>query len=148
MEYCVNCGAPLPEGRLRCPRCGAQQPAPGQWEAPPSYAAPEPEPDYAPQDWDAPEPDPREAPLSVWGYLWSGFLLHIPLLGLLVQIIWTLGGAKNRCRRNYAAASLIWSCLGLILLIYLLVQFYIHIYPHMDEIIAYIDQMSALSSPL
>ena len=149
MEYCFNCGAPMPEGRMRCPRCGAQQPQQppvDQWQAPPPYA--EAEPDYPEEAWEASGPDSQEAPLSVWSYLWSGFLLHIPLVGLLVQIVWTLGGAKNRNRRNYAAACLIWSCLGLIVFIILMVLFYIYVYPYLDQLIAYINQMSALSSAL
>ena len=35
MSYCVNCGAPLPDGTRYCTYCGAQQGAPSPYYQPP-----------------------------------------------------------------------------------------------------------------
>ena len=147
MEYCFNCGAPMPEGRMRCPRCGAQQPQQppvDQWQAPPPYA--EAEPDYPEEAWEASGPDSQEAPLSVWSYLWSGFCCTSPWSGS-----WSRSSGPWAAQRT-ATAELRRRLPHLELpgpdcVIILMVLFYIYIYPYMDQLIAYINQMSAPSPP-
>ncbi len=78
----------------------------------------------------------RDRPLSVWGYFWSAFVLHIPLFGLIVQILWVVGGTKNRHRRRYAASCLIWTCLGLVLAFMLSGWFFREVYPELDRLLS------------
>ncbi len=123
MAHCTNCGAQLPEGKLTCPSCGARVPAseyPGYdrydsaYRPPRSeggYASPEPLYVYADED------DGDERPVSVWGYVWSLFVLRLPIIGFIVQVVWSLGAARNRNRRNLAVACLIYTVIGLVLLI-------------------------------
>ena len=116
---------------MTCPRCGVSV------ELPPHPPAPDPFYDDV-----SPAGDTATAPLSVWGYLWSGFLLHIPILGLLIQLCWALGGARNRNRRNYAIACLIWTCLTLATLIVLLVMFFRYVYPQLEAMLEYAEQLA------
>ena len=121
MAHCTNCGAQLPEGKLTCPSCGAKvtppEPAGGRYDSAyrPSrdqggYASPEPSYVYAGLE------DEDEAPMGVWSYVWSIFVLRLPVIGFLIQVIWSLGAARNRNRRNLAIAYLIYTVLGLVLL--------------------------------
>lgn len=119
--YCEFCGAELPEGRITCPRCGAPTADQSQ---PPSLRrrsrSAAPSPGY--------DPDLRERenmPLSVWGFFWSDLLFRLPVIGVVVQLAWALGGAKNRNRRHYAIARLIWTILSSILFI-LGMKFFFH----------------------
>jgi hypothetical protein len=47
------------------------------------------------------------AVLSTGGFVGSIILMNIPVIGWLICIIWACGGCKNRNRRNFARANLI-----------------------------------------
>ncbi len=49
----------------------------------------------------------RDAVLSPWQYLWSVFLLNLPVLGLILMIVWACGGTYYLNRRNIARAYLL-----------------------------------------
>ena len=58
---------------------------------------------------------PRISPyavMSVGGYVGSAIFMSIPVIGWLICIIWACGGCKNRNRRNYARATLVFLVIG------------------------------------
>ena len=90
--YCSNCGKPLPDGSRACPYCGA----PSGGFAP--FTAYQPNipnitEDNIPDEW---------KPISMWGYFGYEILFSIPLIGLILLIVFSVGGTKNRNLRNFA----------------------------------------------
>jgi len=62
-----------------------------------------------------------ESPLTVSAFLGSIIAMSLPLLGLIIQIIWACGGAKNLNRRRMARAYLILSAIGIVILFLFLI---------------------------
>lgn len=127
MSYCESCGAELPEGKLTCPSCGAPVPR-GEYTGR-DYSNYN-ESDYSDYyDGGYPSREPAysysqnektpERVLSTGAFFASVLLMSIPGLGLLLQIIWALGGTGSRNRRNLARAYLIFSVIGIVLAILL-----------------------------
>ncbi len=128
MSYCESCGAELPEGKLTCPTCG--EPVPREEYTgrdysnyyndsgysdyyDEGYASREPVYSYSPN-----EKTPDRV-LGTGAFFGSVLLMSIPVLGLLLQIIWALGGTGSQNRRNLARAYLIFSVIGIVLAILL-----------------------------
>ena len=88
--YCSNCGKPLPEGAHVCPECGT--PVSGGASASYQYQ-PHFTEDNIPDEW---------KPISMWGYFGYEILFSIPLVGLILLIVFSVGGTKNRNLRNFA----------------------------------------------
>jgi len=44
----------------------------------------------------------RFRPISMWGYFGYEILFSIPLIGLILLIVFSVGGTKNRNLRNFA----------------------------------------------
>jgi hypothetical protein len=82
----------------------AVAPPPQVAQVPPAYAAP--------ISADEPPVGSPYAVLGVGGYIGASILMSIPLIGWLICIIWACGGCKNRNKRNFARATLIFLILG------------------------------------
>ena len=46
-------------------------------------------------------------PISSWGYIGYNILFAIPIVGIILIIIFALGGAKNKNLKNYARSFVI-----------------------------------------
>lgn len=54
-------------------------------------------------------------PISMWGYFGYELLFSIPCIGLLLLIVFSLGGTKNVNLRNFARSYFCYSILVMIL---------------------------------
>ena len=45
--------------------------------------------------------------MSVWGFVWSVFVMAIPVIGLITAVAWACGATKNRSRRRLAAGFVV-----------------------------------------
>ena len=45
--------------------------------------------------------------MSVWGFVWSVFVMAIPVIGLITAVAWACGATKNRSRRRLALGFVI-----------------------------------------
>lgn len=125
MSFCESCGAELPEGKLTCPACGAAVPRTAYTERTgisgsgstigynAGYASREPAYSYSQNEK---KPD---RVLGTGAFFGSVLLMSLPGIGLLLQIIWSLGGTRSLNRRNLARAYLIFSVIGIVLAILL-----------------------------
>lgn len=131
---CATCGHALPAGQAFCAECGAPAPAPaaaGFAPPPPtqerfapqppaagSYVPPPPAQEmYAPPRQSAPAPSLAAPPAGKvsTGYYFGMMLLYaLPVIGFIVCIITACAG-KNRSKKNFARAVLIWMIIGLVL---------------------------------
>ncbi|MCL1819144.1 MAG: hypothetical protein FWG36_00650 [Oscillospiraceae bacterium] len=138
MAFCNDCGANIPEGKKFCTGCGkpvtgakppAQEsaqaaavhtpsPVAAAVAAPPIVTPVQPAP-ITPVHADE-QPPLQGSPyavISTGGFFGSIILMNIPIIGWLICIIWACGGCKNRNRRNFARANLIflaiWAVLAL-----------------------------------
>ena len=123
--------APMPAAPAAPAPMPATPAAPAPMPAPPAAPVPMPEAPAAPAPMPAaPAPAaPMQAPaqgfgsvtqatgeppegspyavMSTGGFVGSCILMNIPVIGWLICIIWACGGCKNRNRRNFARANLI-----------------------------------------
>ena len=154
MAFCNECGANIQDEKKFCTECGkpmagappstqtfpsAQEPAQTQTvhtattvAAPP--AAPVQTAPVAPvQSAPVPtgeQPPPAGSPFAVMnakGFVGSAILMNIPVIGWLICIIWACGGCKNRNKRNFARANLIFLAViaVLALVVYLMLDWLI-----------------------
>jgi amino acid transporter len=143
MAFCTECGANVPEDLKFCTECGAAMgaangvgpapvvPAPAPQAQPFAEPArpqtqPQPQPQqpppayYAPPAQTAPGFDgepPRGGKYAVMGvgaYIGTMILFCIPVVGWLACIIMAFA-AKNRNRRNFARAMLVFLIVGIVL---------------------------------
>ena len=49
----------------------------------------------------------HDAVLSPWQYLWTFFLLNLPVVGMILLVVWACGGTYYHNRRNIARAYLL-----------------------------------------
>ncbi|MDR0314784.1 MAG: zinc-ribbon domain-containing protein [Oscillospiraceae bacterium] len=70
-----------------------------------------------------PEGKTKNDVISVGGYILSLFVLGIPVIGLIVAIIWTVGGSKNQNRVNLAKAYLVFFLIVLVISLALSVSY-------------------------
>ncbi len=101
MNYCVYCGTELDPMDGVCPECGAEI-----LDPPPHYT-PFEKLSSAAEPVKPAENDKTQKALSPGDYIVSIFLLSIPILGQIVALVWALGAATNRNRRNLAAGVLL-----------------------------------------
>ena len=137
--FCPECGerAPAPAADLpqeEIPAVQPEAPAPVSYTASSAESPASAAPAFAPAAaapfaasgkpvHTAPVPEVTEPetvtvynrPLSAATYFWTLFLFGIPAVGLIVMLIMAFT-AKNRNRRNFAQACLIYVLIGLILL--------------------------------
>lgn len=130
-KFCTNCGKEIAEGVAFCTECGtpvsAEEPKSVQSEPvaeqeikpeQPVYTAPAPvqKTQTAAQQpvYQAPAPQSEKSGIVSTGYFFGMmFVYAIPVLGWLVCIITALA-AKNKSKKNFAKAVLIWLIIGLI----------------------------------
>ncbi len=65
-----------------------------------------------------PKPEVRGEPVKIIGvgeWLWTMFLMWIPLINLIVLIIWSFDSSTNKIKSNWAKAQLIVLIVGSIL---------------------------------
>ena len=137
---CKQCGAPLEAGNKFCMTCGApaeaamEQPQVQQSQA---YQASQPQQAYQAQqsyqappagkqkrqkkqkavyiDPNAPGPGSPYEPITTKGYIGIALLMAIPVVGIILAIVWALGGCRKVNKRNFARAMLIMMIIALIL---------------------------------
>lgn len=121
MSFCESCGAELPEGKLTCPACGAAVPR-STYSVSPGFAGSDHGAGYASREpaysYSQNEKTPERV-LGTGAFFGSVLLMSLPGIGLLLQIIWSLGGTRSLNRRNLARAYLIFSVIGIVLAILL-----------------------------
>ena len=55
-------------------------------------------------------------PISMWGYFGYSILFAIPIVGLVLIIVFSLGGTRNINVRNYARSYFCWLIIAIIIL--------------------------------
>lgn len=100
LRFCKNCGLLVPHDAQTCPQCGMSVPAAAQ---PAQSHAPAPLYDTAPDTADEP---PVQA-LSQSATAVALIVFAIPVVGLVVALVWALGGTQNTARKRLARAQLI-----------------------------------------
>lgn len=123
MDYCVHCGSEIPDDADHCLECGAKRmegrpstlldrsPRPlsvredtaesGGNKFADAAAEPEPAGEYAADGYEYDET------LGTGGFLGSLILMNIPIIGLLITLIWALGGSRRVSRQKLARAQLL-----------------------------------------
>jgi hypothetical protein len=162
MATCTNCGAIYSEERTRCPNCGSlpDMPADDSYGHEYEYDSYEPDIaareervdrlDYAPlrrERSSAAEPayvysTPRDRVImSVSSFLGAITLMSIPVIGFLIQIVWSLGGTKSQNKRNLARAYLILTIIAALLSVAALITLYSILEPYINEFMALLEMM-------
>ena len=96
---CTSCGAEIKEGASFCAICGT--PVPINNQAPVTNTTN----NYNNYNNNVNIP-PEYKPISMWGYIGYNFLFAIPLVGFILMIVFSCGGANNINVRNYARSYL------------------------------------------
>lgn len=99
MKKCPKCGAEMEDGSVYCLNCG--------------------EPVMQRREMTKEELPDKFRPLGAWVYFGYGLLFSIPLVGFILLIVFSVGGAKNVNLKNYARS---YFC-GYILLIVVMLIF-------------------------
>lgn len=108
--FCPVCGNQSPDNTKFCPTCGAALQA---------DAAPAAEPVQQNMQQNA-QPTLAE-PLKTSQFFWLELLLSIPLVGLILAIVWSFSGGENINKRNYCRSRLIWTLVGIVLTIIIVI---------------------------
>lgn len=141
--FCINCGAPITEGKKFCTVCGTKaddvtRPAPVQQQQaftapppampqstpmpPPAMPSPVMPQNYAAPAYNssaAPPKDSKYAPMSTLGYIGWMILMNLPLAGLVIAIILAVGKGGPVNRRNLARAMLVFLGIGIAVAVYI-----------------------------
>ena len=86
-------------------------------------------------------PPRDDAVLSTGAFVGSLALLAIPIIGFIIQIIWAVGGAKNRNRRNLARAYLVLSIVGLLFTLATAFALYYLFAPYIGEFTGLLEML-------
>jgi hypothetical protein len=116
--FCPNCGSNVPDSTKFCPTCGSVLGS----ESAPEFTQPAQETPAQPVFQNQPYVDPNKAPMKTSEFFWLELLMCIPLVGLILALVWGLGGNTNENRRNYCRAKLIWILVGLAISILLIIM--------------------------
>ncbi len=112
---------PMQPGMVTPPMQPGMVPPPMQpGMVPPPVQSAQIPPAQAQVNAEASEAPPKGSPyavVSTGGFILAWILFMIPLVGPIVCIIWTFGGAKNKNRRNMARACFILSVICIVLTI-------------------------------
>ncbi len=101
MAYCDKCGRQLLEGCHFCPNCGTIVDTSPQAQ---QQARTQP-----------PDKNSRHAVIGSWSFFGTLLLMCLPVAGLILTLVWALGGAHNLNRVHYARAVLLVQLLFVIL---------------------------------
>lgn len=115
MSFCTVCGAQTTGNEAFCISCGAPQNADsGQYNN---------NEQYPPQPVSVPEAPPAKDPniVSTWMYIGLALLFSVPVIGLIVAIVFAVGGTANPNIKNYARAMLIMEIIGIVIALFLTV---------------------------
>ncbi len=100
---CPNCGKEIRDGVKFCPGCGTpvnEAPRPRQEAAQQPVYQPQPVPQNI---YIQPAQIPEEyRPVSAWGFFGYQLLFAIPIVGFIFLLVFSLGGTKNICLKNFA----------------------------------------------
>ncbi|WP_455501632.1 zinc-ribbon domain-containing protein [Gemmiger sp.] len=98
LRFCKNCGLLVPHDAHTCPQCGAPVPppaAPAPGRTAPLYDAPDR------------EDEPAIEAMSQTATTITMILFAIPIVGLVLSLVWSLGGTHDPARKRLARAYLI-----------------------------------------
>ena len=70
-------------------------------------------------------------PISAWGYFGYQLLFAVPLVGLILLIIFSLGGTRNINLRNFARS---YFCIYLLGLIFIIILFLLGYMPNITNV--------------
>lgn len=101
MAYCDQCGRQLLEGCHFCSNCGTIVDTSPQAQ---QQARMRP-----------PDKHSRYAVIGSWSFFGTLLLMCLPVVGLILTLVWALGGAHNLNRVHYARAVLLVLLLSVIL---------------------------------
>lgn len=59
-------------------------------------------------------------PISMWGYFGYQILFEVPLIGVILLIVFALGGTRNVNLRNYARSYFCVLIIGIIIFVFLM----------------------------
>ena len=121
-NYCTGCGAEIPENSKFCISCGAPAGETGPVAA---QSQPAGKNEFAKETSNynggftgtytgemIPPKGSKYDPITTGGYIGIMLLMCIPVLGIVLAIIWALGGCKKVNKRNLARAALIMMLIG------------------------------------
>lgn len=111
MLYCTGCGAPLERKEDNGTAGAAWQPAGGNTYVPPGYVAGGPE--MVSEEY---------KPITMWGYFGYELLFAIPVVGLILILVFSFGGTRNKNLRNFARS---YFCFGIVMaiLVFLIISY-------------------------
>ena len=150
---CTKCGSFLTDNDRFCPGCGEN--APQEIASAPAYTAPPQQqygnynpPPVAPPPYvqnNAPQYNPypqQEEEMTVGKWILTLFVTNLGFIGLIFLFIWGFGDGP-KARQNYCKAMLIWTAIG----IALVVLFYVFIFAIVGiSISEFADEYSSYSS--
>jgi hypothetical protein len=119
MAFCTECGVNVPEGLKFCTECGNPMGAPAQAVPAMAAVATPAVPSVQNQQRahaarQTPLPDISGAVIGTGGFIGMMLLFSIPIIGWLACVIMAFV-PKNKNRRNFARAMLVFLVIGLVL---------------------------------
>ena len=107
MRFCKNCGRFAADpAQTHCLKCG--EPLPPQPVSQPEKKADAAGPLYHRQT--------PEAGMTTVEYFFTLLVFSIPLVGLILQLVWSFSGTEDPARRNLSRAYLLRKLIGAVLL--------------------------------
>lgn len=123
MSKCPSCGAEIESSAAFCPYCGkasikteSRETVPASPQS--SYRLPKSEGGYSASSPVYAYSDPAKEADRVLGtgsYLGAIILMNLPIVGFIMQIVWSCGACRSKNLRHLARAFLIISIVGLLL---------------------------------
>ena len=110
MRFCKNCGRVAADpAQTHCLKCGEPlPPLPPQPVSQPEEKADAARPLYHRQT--------PEAGMTTVEYFFTLLVFSIPLVGLILQLVWSFSGTEDPARRNLSRAYLLRKLIGAVLL--------------------------------
>lgn len=108
--FCKNCGSEIKNGGKFCPKCGTQvgnilvgDENVDQGEGPTIQL--EKQMTEQGTTYQTEQIPLEYQPIGMWGYFGYSLLFSIPIIGIIVALIFSVGGASNINLKNYARAQ-------------------------------------------
>ncbi len=127
-KFCTKCGTQLEDDKKFCTSCGVSVEAADTAKVQPStpqqpvhqYPINQNKSQQTQQstsyDGDMPPAaGSKYEPISTGGYIGIMLLMCIPVIGIVIAIIWALGGCRKVNKRNLARAALVMMAIGLVI---------------------------------